>query len=107
MIQKQKEIAEAEERQNQPKEVLHISSCYSPYIPDYVGNQQPIVSIASASHSPAAWALPPPPPPLMAPTSSHNQQPEGHRQVQQHRDTRKESEDRTINSIVPESRHIY
>jgi hypothetical protein len=38
-IQKQKEIAEAEARQNQPKQVLHTSSCYSPYIPEYVGNQ--------------------------------------------------------------------
>jgi hypothetical protein len=33
-IQKQKEIAEAEARQNQPKQVLHIASCYSPYIPE-------------------------------------------------------------------------
>jgi hypothetical protein len=38
-IQKQKEIAEAEARQNQPKQVLHTASCYSPYIPEYVGNQ--------------------------------------------------------------------
>jgi hypothetical protein len=36
-----------------------------------VGNQQPTVSVASASHSLATWALPPPP--LMAPISSHNQ----------------------------------
>jgi hypothetical protein len=40
-IQKQKEIAEAIARQNQPKQVLHTASCYSPYIPEYVGNQQP------------------------------------------------------------------
>jgi hypothetical protein len=39
MIQKQKEIAEAEARQNQPKQVLHTASCYSPYISEYVGNQ--------------------------------------------------------------------
>jgi hypothetical protein len=71
-IQKQKEIAEAEARQNQPKQVLHTASCYSPYIPEYVGNQQPTTSVASASHSQAAWA-PLPPPPLMAPTLSHNQ----------------------------------
>jgi hypothetical protein len=38
-IQKQKEIAEAEVRQSQPKQVLHTASCYSPYIPEYVGNQ--------------------------------------------------------------------
>jgi hypothetical protein len=38
---------------------------------------------------------------------AHNQQLEGHRQVQQQRATREESEARTINSIVPESRHIY
>jgi hypothetical protein len=38
MIQKQKELAEAEARQNQPKQVLHTASCYSPYVPEYVGN---------------------------------------------------------------------
>ena len=32
-IQKQKEIAKAEARQNPPKQVLHTASCYSPYIP--------------------------------------------------------------------------
>jgi hypothetical protein len=48
-IQKQKEIAEAEARQNQPKQVLHTASCYSPYIPEYVGNQ-PAASVASTSH---------------------------------------------------------
>jgi hypothetical protein len=106
-IQKQKEIVEAEAWQNQPKQVMHTASCYSSYIPEYVGNQQPTVSVASASHSPAAWALPPPPPPLMAPTSSHNQQPEGHHQVQQQFDAREESNARIVNNIVPESRHIY
>jgi hypothetical protein len=49
-ILKQKEIAEAEARQNQPKQVLHTASCHSPYIPEYVGNQ-PVASLASASHS--------------------------------------------------------
>jgi hypothetical protein len=38
-IQKQKEIAKAEARQNQPKQILHTASCYSPYVPKYVGNQ--------------------------------------------------------------------
>jgi hypothetical protein len=47
-IQKQKEIAEAEARQNQPKQVLHTASCHSPYIPDYVGNH-PAASVALAS----------------------------------------------------------
>jgi hypothetical protein len=55
-IQKQKEIAEAEERQSQPKQVLHTASCYSPYVPEYVGNQQPMASVASASHSQVSWA---------------------------------------------------
>jgi hypothetical protein len=105
-IQKPKKITEAEARQNQPKQVLHTASCYSPYIPEYVGNQQPMTSIASASHSQAAWAQIPLPPPL-APTLVHNQQPKGHRQAQQQCDTRKESETRTINSTVPKSRHIY
>jgi hypothetical protein len=55
-IQKQKEIAEAKARQNQPKKVLHTALCYSPYIPEYVNNQQPTASVASASHSQASWA---------------------------------------------------
>jgi hypothetical protein len=73
-IQKQKEIAEAEARPNQPKQVLHTTSCYSRYIPEYVGNQQPMASIASPSHSQASWAQLPPPPPL-APTLVRSQQP--------------------------------
>jgi hypothetical protein len=48
------EIAEAEGRQNQPKQVLHTASCYSPYVLEYVGNQQPMTSAASASHSQAS-----------------------------------------------------
>jgi hypothetical protein len=106
MIQKQKEIVEAEAWQNTPKHVLHTASCYSPYILEYVGNQQPTTFVASASHSQASWAQLPPPLPL-APTLIHNQQPEGHLQAQQQCDTREESETRTINNIVPESRHIY
>jgi hypothetical protein len=58
-ILKQKEIAKAEARQNQP----HTTSCHSPYIPDDVGNQ-PAASVASASHSQASWHQFPPPPPL-------------------------------------------
>jgi hypothetical protein len=62
MIQKQKEIAKAEARHNQPKQVLHTASCYSPYIPEYVGNQQPFsqptASVASTSHSLAGLVLP-------------------------------------------------
>jgi hypothetical protein len=53
-IQKQKEIAKAEAQQNQPKQVLHSTSCYSPYIHEYVGNQQPTASVDSASHSQAS-----------------------------------------------------
>jgi hypothetical protein len=49
-IQKQKEIAEAEARQNQPKQALHTISCHSPYIPEYVNNH-PAASVALASHS--------------------------------------------------------
>jgi hypothetical protein len=100
-IHKQKQIAEAEARQNQPKQVLHTASCYSSYIREYVGNQQPTTSVASASHSQDAWAQLPPPPPLV-PTLVHNQQPEGHCQAQQQRDTREESEARTVNSTVLE-----
>jgi hypothetical protein len=43
----------------------------------------------------------------MAPTLTHNQQPEGHSQAQQQREAHEESEARTVNIIVPESRHIY
>jgi hypothetical protein len=71
-IQKQKEIAEAEARQIQPKQVLHTASCYSPHVPEYVGNQQPMASVTSASHSQASWAQLPPPPPL-APTLVRSQ----------------------------------
>jgi hypothetical protein len=52
-IHKQKEIAEAETRQNQPKQVFYTASCHSPYIPEYVGNH-PVASVASASHSQAS-----------------------------------------------------
>jgi hypothetical protein len=82
-IEKQKEIAEAKACQNQPKQVLHTASCYSPYTLEYVGNQQPFsqptASVASASHSTAGWVLPQPP--TLAPTSSLNQQPRGQCQV--------------------------
>jgi hypothetical protein len=74
-IQKQKEIAEAKARQNQPKQVLHTASCHSPYIPEYVNNH-PAASVASASHSQASWPQLPPPPPLQ-PTYSRSQQLEG------------------------------
>jgi hypothetical protein len=104
-ILKQKEIAKAEARQNQPKQVLYTASCHSPYIPEYMGNQ-PATSVASASHSQASWPQLPPPPPLQ-PTYSRSQQPEGHQHSQQQRDFREESKARTVNSTVPESKHIY
>jgi hypothetical protein len=71
----------------------------------YVGNQ-PAASIASASHSQASWPQLPPPPPLQ-PTYSRSQQPEGRQHSQKQRDFREESEARTVNSTVPESKHIY
>ena len=71
-----------------------------------VGNQQPMASVALASHSQASWAQLPPPPPL-APVLGHSQQPEGQRHAQQQRDLREESEAHTVNKIMPESRHIY
>jgi hypothetical protein len=103
-ILKQKEIAETEARQNQPKQVLHIASCHSPYIPEYVGNQ-PAASVASASHSQASWPQLPPPPPLQ-PTYSRSQQPEGRQHSQQQRDFREESEARTLNSNVRIKAHL-
>jgi hypothetical protein len=104
-IQKQKEIAEAEARQNQPKQVLHTTLCHSPYIPEYVNNH-PAASVASAIHSQASWPQLPPPPPLQ-PTYSRSQQPEGCQHSQQQREIREESEARTVNNTVPESKHFY
>jgi hypothetical protein len=88
-IQKQKEIAEAEARENQPKQVRNTASCYSSYILEYVGNQQPTASATSASHSQASWAQLPPTPPLVPPPG-HDQQPEGHLRPQQQRDLREQ-----------------
>jgi hypothetical protein len=102
-IQKQKENAEAEARQNQPKQVLHAASCYSPYVLEYVGNQQPTTSVALASHSQAQLPSPPP----LAPTLARGQQPEGYQHAQQQRDFWEESEARTVNNTVLESKHIY
>jgi hypothetical protein len=103
-IQKQKEIEEVEAWQNQPKQVLHTASCHSPYILEHVGNH-PTASVASASHSQASWPQLPPSPPL-PPTYSRGQ-PEGGQYPQQQREVREESEARTVNSTVPESKHIY
>jgi hypothetical protein len=100
-IQKQKEIAEAAAQQNQPKQVMHTASYHSPYIPEYVGNH-PAASVASASQPPASWQQPPPPPPMQ-----RGQQPEGSQHTHLQRDFREESEARTVNSTMPESKHIY
>jgi hypothetical protein len=104
-IQKQKEIAEAEARQSQSKQVLHIASCHSPYIPEYVGNHH-AAYVPSASQSHASWPQLPPPPPLQ-PTYSRSQQLEGRQHSQQQWEFRQESEARTVNSTVLESKHIY
>jgi hypothetical protein len=104
-IQKQKEIAEATVPQNQPKQVMHTASYHSPYIPEYVGNH-PAAYVASASQPQASWPQPPPPP-LLQPMNSRGQQPEGSQQTHQQQDFREESEARTVNSTVPESKHIY
>jgi hypothetical protein len=101
-IQKQKEIAEAEAWQSQSKQVLHTASCYSPYIPEYVDNQQPTTSVALTSHSRASWPQLPPPASLI-----HNQHPDGRSHTQQQRDLQEESEARIVNNTVPESKHIY
>jgi hypothetical protein len=104
-IQKQKEIAEVVAQQNQPKQVMHTAPYHSPYILEYVGNH-PAAFVASASQPQASWPQPPPPPPLQ-PAYSRGQQPEGSQQTHQQRDFREESEARTVNSTVPESKHIY
>jgi hypothetical protein len=101
IIQKQKEIAEAAAQQSQPKQVVHTASYHSPYIPEYVGNH-PAASVASASQPHASWQQLPPPPPIQ-----RGQQLEGSLHTHQQRDFREESEARTVNSTVPESKHIY
>jgi hypothetical protein len=103
--QKQKEIAEAEARQSQSKQVLHTASCHSPYIPEYVGNH-PAASVASASQPQVSWPQLPPPPPLQ-PAYSRGQQPEGSQQTNQQRDFREGYKARIVNSTVIESKHIY
>jgi hypothetical protein len=100
-IQKQKEIAEAAAQQTQSKQVMHTASYHSPYILEYVGNH-PAASVTSASQSQASWQQLPPPPPMQ-----RGQQPEGSQHTQHQRDFREESEARTVNSTVPESKHIY
>jgi hypothetical protein len=104
-IQKQKEITEAAAQHNHPKQVMHTSLYHSPYILEYVGNH-PATSVASASQSQASWQQPPPPPPIQ-PAYSRGQQPEGSQHTHQQRDFREESEARTVNSTVLESKHIY
>jgi hypothetical protein len=98
-IQKQKEIAEAQ--QSQPKQVLHTASYHSPYIPEYVGNHS-AASVASASQPQASWQQPPPPPP-----TQRGQQPKGSQHTHLQGDFREESEAHTVNSTAPESKHIY
>jgi hypothetical protein len=66
-----------------------LPHAYSPYVLEYVGNQQPTASVASASHSQASWAHLPPPP-LLPPTLTRSQQPEGHQHAQQQHDFREE-----------------
>jgi hypothetical protein len=104
-IQKQKEIAEAVAQQNEPKQVMHTASYHSPYIPEYVG-KHPATSVASASQPQPSWPQHPPLPPLQ-PAYSRGQQPEGSQQTHHKRDFREESEARTVNSTVSESKHIY
>jgi hypothetical protein len=70
-----------------------------------VGNH-PVDSVASASQPQVSWPQLPPLPPLQ-PTYSRGQQPEGSQHTHQQRDFMEESEARTVNSTVPESKHIY
>jgi hypothetical protein len=84
---------------------MHTTSYHSPYIPEYVDNHS-AASVASASQPQASWQQPPPPPPLQL-VYSRGQQPEGSQQTHQQRDFKEEFEARTVNSTVPESKHIY
>jgi hypothetical protein len=62
--------------------------CFSKSFPSFLG------SVATTTTTTSACPI-------------HNQQPEGHHQVQQKCDLREESKARTVNNTVPESRHIY
>jgi hypothetical protein len=84
---------------------MHTALYHSAYIPEYVGNH-PAASVASASQSQASWQQPPPPPP-MQPAYPQDQQPEGSQHTHQQQDFREQSEAHTINSTVPEWKHIY
>jgi hypothetical protein len=84
---------------------MHTASYHSSYIPEYVDNH-PAVSVASASQPQASWQQPPPPPP-MQPAYPQGQQAEGRQHTHQQRDFREQSEARTVNSTMPESKHIY
>jgi hypothetical protein len=84
---------------------MHTASYHSPYIPEYVGNH-PAASVASANQLQASWPQPPPLPPLQ-PAYSRGQQLEGSQHSHQQRDFREESEARTVNNTVSESKHIY
>jgi hypothetical protein len=88
-------------QQSQPKQVMHTASYHSPYITEYVGNHS-AAYVASASQPQASWQQPPPPPP-----TQRGQQPEGSQHNHLQRDFREESEARTVNSTVSESKHIY
>jgi hypothetical protein len=103
-------IDEAQARQSQSKQVFHTSSCYSPYILEYVHHQhpnpQPSGYVALTSHSPARWIVPQ----LFTPApSSYKQQPPGPSQIQQQffaqkllqRETREHHKAITVNSVVP------
>jgi hypothetical protein len=80
---------------------MHTASYHSLYILEYVGNHS-VASVALASQSQASWQKLPPPAP-----KQRGQQPEGSQHTHQQRDFREESEARTVNNIVPESKHIY
>jgi hypothetical protein len=66
----------------------------------------PQIQGVTASQPQASWPHLPPPPPLQ-PAYSRGQQLEGSHQTHQQRDLREEFEARTVNSTVPESKHIY
>jgi hypothetical protein len=100
-----KSPSKSKKKLQKPKQVQHTASCHSPYIPEHVGNH-PVASVASASQPQVSWPQLPPPPPLQ-PVYSRGQQPEGSQQTHQQRDFKEGSEARTVNSTMPESKHIY
>jgi hypothetical protein len=84
-----------------------LAHCFVPFsLHTRICGQSSCSFCCFGNHSQASWPQPPQPPPLQ-PTYSRSQQPEGRQHSQQQHEFRAESEACTVNSTVPESKHIF